>query len=240
MSSVRLALVASVTCTPARCQASQLSIVPGGQLAGLGPGARARQRIEQPRELGAREVGRERQPGLLAEAIDVAEPRPRARRCACPARRSRWRAGARSRAPTARPSRAGWRCRSRRRRPGRAPAAASASSMHARAALQDLVGVVLDPPRARRDLAVLLLGDRDDAPGPVEQQAAAARRALVERGDVARSSSQQLLHAGAGVLGAPERGERRAAREHVVGRERPLALARPAHLRRDLGRAGRQ
>src|SRR6185295_15514573 len=34
------------------------------------------------------------------------------------------------------------------------------------AALQDLAGVMLDPPRARRDLAVLLLRDRDDAPGP--------------------------------------------------------------------------
>ena len=71
--------------------------------------------------------------------------------------------------------------------PGRAPAAAHASLEACAAALQDLVGVVLDPSRARRDLAVLPLRGRDDAAGPVEQQAAAARGALVERGDVARA-----------------------------------------------------
>ena len=45
------------------------------QLAGLGARARARQLVEQPRELGAREVRRERQARLRAEAVDRAERR---------------------------------------------------------------------------------------------------------------------------------------------------------------------
>ena len=45
----------------------------------------------------------------------------------------------------------------------------------------DLLGVVLDPARAREDLLVLLLGDGDDAGRAVEDHAARGRRALVDR-----------------------------------------------------------
>ena len=97
-----------------------------GQLPRLGACARAGQRVEQPRQLGAREVGRERQARLRAEAVDLAE-RGHALRAArvLPHDRVGERAPA-SRAPTARPSRAGWRCRSpphrpAARRPRRAP-----------------------------------------------------------------------------------------------------------------------
>ena len=50
-------------------------------------------------------------------------------------------------------------------------------------ALEDLVGVVLDPAGSRRDLGVLQLVAGDRLPGPVEQDAAAARRPLVDGGD---------------------------------------------------------
>ena len=48
----------------------------------------------------------------------------------------------------------------------------------------DLLGVVLDPARAREDLLVLLLRDGDDAGRAIEDHAARGRGALIDRGDV--------------------------------------------------------
>src|SRR5699024_10673472 len=48
----------------------------------------------------------------------------------------------------------------------------------------DLLGVVFDPPRAGKYLLVFALVHRDDASVPVEEDAAARRGALVDRGDV--------------------------------------------------------
>ena len=59
-------------------------------------------------------------------------------------------------------------------------------------ALDDLVRVVLDPAGSRGDLGVLQLVAGDDRPGPVEEDAAAARRPLVDGGD-----ERARLHAGA-------------------------------------------
>ena len=109
-----------------------------------------------------------------------------------------------------------------------------------RASAQDLVGVVLDPARARVIWRCSCCAVATVRPLRVEEHAAAARRPLVERGDVARRHRSSSSHARARLVRAAERGERRAAREHVVGRERPLLLARPAHLRGDLGRARRE
>jgi hypothetical protein len=53
----------------------------------------------------------------------------------------------------------------------------------------DLLGVVLDPARPGEDLAVLPLGDRHDLAAGVEDDAARRGGALIDRGDVA------LLHA---------------------------------------------
>ena len=50
-------------------------------------------------------------------------------------------------------------------------------------ALEDLLGIVLDPAGSRGDLGVLQLVAGDRPPGPVEQDAAAARRPLVDGGD---------------------------------------------------------
>ena len=49
--------------------------------------------------------------------------------------------------------------------------------------LEDLVGVVLDPARTRRDLSMLELVAGDDLPGVIEQEASTAGRPLVDGGN---------------------------------------------------------
>ncbi len=71
-----------------------------------------------------------------------------------------------------------------RRQRARVRAGLAHRDAHAGAhALDDLVGVVLDPAGTGRDLRVLQLVTRDDRPGMVEEDAAAARRPLVDGGD---------------------------------------------------------
>ena len=87
----RIGRVDAAPMPPVRFQSSQLSIVPK---ASSPFSARARAPVdvlEQPPDLGAREVGRERQPDGLAQAVGPSAPRARARAsaCGCPARRSR-------------------------------------------------------------------------------------------------------------------------------------------------------
>ena len=50
-------------------------------------------------------------------------------------------------------------------------------------AFEDLVSVMLDPAGSWPDLGVLQLVAGDESPGPVEEDAAAARRALIDGGD---------------------------------------------------------
>src|SRR5690606_25611550 len=57
------------------------------------------------------------------------------------------------------------------------------SGAHLARAVPDLDGVVLDPARAWQVLAVLELPARADLPGPVHDDGARARRALVDRQD---------------------------------------------------------
>ena len=76
ISSVRLALVTSVTwrppsLPPVRFHSTQLSVVPNAQLAVLRPLARAVDVVEQPRDLRAGEVGGERQAGDVAQPVDA-------------------------------------------------------------------------------------------------------------------------------------------------------------------------
>ncbi len=72
---VRLALVTSVTWRPVSFQISQVSMVPNSKLAALGPLPRASDVIEQPADLRPGEVGRQRQTAALAEAVHAAVPR---------------------------------------------------------------------------------------------------------------------------------------------------------------------
>ena len=70
-SSVRLAFDASVTCVlpPVSCQTSQESIVPNASSPRARALAGARDVVEQPAELRAREIGVDHQPGLLARSV---------------------------------------------------------------------------------------------------------------------------------------------------------------------------
>ena len=69
---MRLALVTSVRCRPVRRQISHESIVPNTTSPRLRALAQARDRVEQPADLGTREVGRQRQAGALPEAVATA------------------------------------------------------------------------------------------------------------------------------------------------------------------------
>ena len=193
MSIVREAFVTSVTWTPPRRAAGEVPDQPRidgpeQQVAGLGgrpPVAAAV--LEDPGELERRRIGRDRQTGQRPEPVraggigggqpgagvggpgvlpdDGVVDRPpgpsvpdhgRLALVADPDRGQRARVGAdvTQRDPDAGPH-----------------------------ALEDLVGVVLDPAGSRRDLGVLQLVAGDRLPAPVEQDAAAARRPLVDGGD---------------------------------------------------------
>ena len=86
----------------------------------------------------------------------------------------------------------------------------------------DLVGVVLDPARARIELVVLLLGDGDDARRAIEDQAARGRRPLVDRRDVV------LLHHHRGDCLPRDRPELARDRARGLAHERHQLAARLA------------
>ena len=137
-------------------------MLPNSRSPGLGLLARAVDVVEDPADLRAREVGRQRQAGLLPEAVLAAvarRARRRACRCGCPARRSRCGPARRSfLSHTTAVSR--WLVMPRPAMSSAlAPAASSASSMTSCDARPDLLRVVLDPARLGEDLLVLLLGD---------------------------------------------------------------------------------
>ncbi len=73
----------------------------------------------------------------------------------------------------------------RRQRPRPHPGLAQRDADAGTDALDDLVGVVLDPAGARRDLPMLELVARDHATAAIEEDAATRGRALVDRGDEA-------------------------------------------------------
>ena len=185
---VRLALVTSVTWRPVRFQISQRVHRPEQHLAGLGALAQA---------------------GHVCRAASAAWGRrsrwPAAARSARGSGPGRRRRRARGRAWSVRVS-----CQmialctgapvSRSQSDGRLALVGDAERRRGRTAASwrvvervrhdlhdvapDLLGVVLDPARAREDLLVLLLGDRDDAGRAVEDDAARGRGALVDRRDV--------------------------------------------------------
>ncbi len=159
---------------------------PEQQLARLGGGPSFRPAVlEDPGQLERRRIGRDRQPGQAAEPV---RPAIGGQPLACrggpgvlpddgvvdrapgPARPDDGRLALVADADGG--QRAGVRTRLTQRDPDAGP--------HA---LEDLVGVVLDPAGSRRDLGVLQLVAGDRLPGPVEQDAAAARRPLIDGGD---------------------------------------------------------
>ena len=89
---------------------------------------------------------------------------------------------------------------------GRTPARPSASTATASLRRPDLLWVVLDPPRARKDLGELLLRNRHDRAVVIEHDGARARGALVESEYV-----RQELHGSTTVVLAADRGEQRRA-----------------------------
>ena len=173
---------------PVRCQMSHESMVPNRRSPALGGGASLRASVvEDPGELERGRIGRDRQPGQGPEAIR-------------PGRVRGGETGARVRRPGVLPDdrvvdrasgptvpddgRLALVADADRGEGGRIGAAVTQrdpdTGPHA---LEDLVGVVLDPAGSRRDLGVLQLVAGDRLPGPVEQDAAAARRPLVDGGD---------------------------------------------------------
>ena len=171
---------------PVRCQIEPRIDRPEQQLARLGGGAPFRSAVlEDPGQLQRRGIGRDRQPGQPTEAVrSPIGGKAVAGGC---------RAGVLpddrvvDRAPgPPRPddgglalvadADGGQRTRVGPRLTQRDPDAGP----HA---LEDLVGVVLDPAGSRRDLGVFQLVAGDRLPGPVEEDAAAARRPLIDGGD---------------------------------------------------------
>ena len=194
MSIVRLALETSVTWTPpftppVRFQMHQVSMLPNSRFAGLGLGARAGDVVEDPLDLRAGEVGRQRQadlrrgggpgrrpcssssqmsfgPGVLPDdrVVDRLAGRlvPDDRRLALVGDADRGEVG------------------------GGDAGLGEGALDDLLAARPDLHRVVLDPARLRVDLLVLLLVDRHDRAGVVEDHEAGARGPLVEGPDVLR------------------------------------------------------
>ena len=187
ISIVRLAFVTSVMCRPPSVPPVRFQMQPGvhvaeGQVARLGPIARAIDVVEDPADLRAREVGRQRQADLLAEAILAAVGRqlvdelvragvlPHERvvdglaRVAVPHHRGLALVGDAQRGDVV------------RARPGRLEGLVE-DLLRAR---PDLLGVVLDPTGLRIDLLVLLLRHRLDAALVVEDHRPRAGGALVQ------------------------------------------------------------
>ncbi len=195
ISSVRDALVGSVTCRPPSGAAGHVPQQPGvhvaeQQVAGLGPLPGAVDVVEDPADLRPGEVGRERQAGLRLVPVLPAAERLRARRrscrCGCPARRSRCTPACRSfRSQTSAVSR--WLVMpTATMSEALRSALASAPAATARVLSPDLLRVVLDPAGLREDLLVLLLVDRHDLAGVAEDHAPGRGGALVDRGYVTR------------------------------------------------------
>ena len=191
---MRLALVTSVACTPPLRSAGEIPQHPGvhraerelavlGALAGARRRCRAATSASGPRSRSTAAARRARAGGRRPARRRA---RARAGRCACPARRSR--------CGSARPlSRSHTTVVSRwlvmpiaARSPACGVGLRERAADHLARAPPDLARVVLDPAGLRRDLLVLALIDRDDPAVAVEQDEAAARRALVDRPDVLR------------------------------------------------------
>ena len=157
------------------------------QLPGLGTRSRAVDVVEDPAHLGAGEVGRERQAGDGLEALrpDVAGElvADRLRAGVLPDDGVVDRLAGRPLPHDGGLALVGDADRDdvRRVEVGLAEGAADDRSR----VLPDLEGVVLDPARAREDLPVLELVDGHHPPAAVEDHGASARRALVDRDDVA-------------------------------------------------------
>ena len=194
ISIVREAFVTSVTWTPPPTPAGQLPGQPGvdgpeQQVAAFGGGPMPAL-VQDPGELQRRRVGRDRQPGRGSKPVGagrIAGRQPRAglgrprvlphdRRMHGPAGASVPHDG--RLALVADPD--------RHELPRGHPCLAQRDLHAGPDALDDLIGVVLDPARPGRDLGVLQLVAGDDPPVVVEQDAATARGPLVDRGDVRR------------------------------------------------------
>ena len=152
--SVRDALETSVACTrpPVSFQRSQVSTVPNASSPRAARRARARNVVQEPRELGPGEIGVEEEAGPPAEERPEA-PGARARRrlrpCGGPARRWRGGAAGRSPGPTGASSPSGWRSRPRRRRRPDDARLPQARERHAARRLPEVARVVLHPARPR-------------------------------------------------------------------------------------------
>ena len=212
-----------------------------GQLARLGALARAGHVVEDPGDLRPREVGRERQPDALAQAVG-ALARPRARARARPVRVSCQTIALWSGSPglavphDGRLALVGDADRGDVARP-RSPAPASAPSITSRVRRQISRGSCSTQPARGMDLLVLALVDRRDAAVAVEQDQPRAGRALVDRRDVAaiaRTLRAPAPAARAGCMVA------RSAASAAEPRDSPCArrLASRLGVRRDR-RAGR-
>ena len=226
---VRLALVTSVRCRPVSFQISQRVHRPEEHLAGLGALAQTGHGVEQPAQFRAREVRREWQPAALAVAVlaDVAAQlaHQRGRAHVLPVDRVVNR-------------RAGLALPDERRlalvgdaeghevRGGQLRVVQRALHDLLDVA-PDLLGVLLDPPRTREHLLVLLLGDRHDAGRAVEHDAARGRGPLVDRRHVLLAHRHALFTKGSLPVRVKLRGRPR-------GRTPPgrrAAGARPAAAR---------
>ena len=157
--------------------------VPEDQVAGLGLLAGAVDVVEDPADLRPREIGRQRQPGLGAEAILAAVGRQlvdervgagvlpdervvdRLAGVAVPHQRGLALIGDPQAGDVV----------------GRGVRCLQGLVEHFLGAGPDLLGIVLDPARLRKDLLVLLLGDGDDPAFVIEDHRPGARRALIQR-----------------------------------------------------------
>ena len=183
-SSVRLAFDGSVTCTPPRVR---FQIEPGvdgaeREFAALGPLARAGHVVEQPLELGAGEIGIDDEAGLRGDQGGVARfaQRVAQRRGAAILPDDRVGDGLAGR-PVPQHGRLALIGDADRGDLARVDAGLRKRLVQdARLRRPDLHRVVLDPARLREDLPELLLRDRVNPAGVVEQQCARAGRALVE------------------------------------------------------------
>ena len=212
ISIVRLALVTSVTWTPplvppVRFQMHQVSMLPNSRSPASALRARAVDVVQDPLDLGAREVGRQRQADLgpeavlaavLAELVDVdvgARVLPDDRvvdglaGVLVPDDRGLALVGDADGGDVG----------------GGDAGLLEGALDDLLAARPDLRRIVLDPARLGVDLLVLLLVDRDDAAGVVEDHEAGARGALVEGSDVLRHAVTPIVCA----VSPPRPGTRR-------------------------------
>ena len=187
ISMVRLALVTSVTCRPVRFQISQVSMVPNST-SPASARARAPWRIvQQPADLRAGEIGRQRQ-AARGPGTGPGPPRRPARAPGRSVRVSCQTMALCTGLPVARSHRtvvSRWLVMPTAARSlGLDPRLGQRALGDLRDIGPDLSRVVLDPAGAREDLFVFLLVDGDDLALGVEDDAAGRGGALVDGGDV--------------------------------------------------------